>query len=544
MKTLIRHLRRLALGAGITDGQLLDEFVERREEAAFATLVQRHGPMVFGVCRRLLGNQHDAEDAFQATFLVLVRKAGRIRGGDTIGNWLYGVACRTALRARAMNAKRRFKEQQARERLPVSADAQDNWDDLLPLLDQELSRLPDKFRAPVVLCDLQGRSRVEAARQLGWTVGTLSWRLAAARKTLAAKLSRRGIALSAGAVLALGQHASACVPGALVAGTTRAALVLAAGPTAAAVGVISAKVLTLTEGVLKTMFLAKITSVPAVFVGVAALGLTTGGLCYQTQAGTGEPGQEREVKAAANAEPQREQPGRRGPETDRAAQEVRESLEQARNRERTLQLALEKMRRELEKVQSELQDARKMAEIAVQRTQGFDRGGRGFGQGGRGFDRGGSPDQPPARNPSRGAARGRGPDDRPQPGPGPGGDGGPQPRPGPAAGGAPQGMRGPQPGQGPRPPAGMDPEEAAELRRIGLRRRALEDEMKKLDEQQAQVEKRFNLRREEMQRERAGGWQSGNAPAGDRFDQLLERLTNIERRLQQLEQNRPANRRD
>src|SRR5438132_8805276 len=146
MNTILRHLRRAALGAGLSDGELLDHFVGRREEAAFELLLQRHGPMVLGVCRRLLGNRHDAEDAFQATFLVLVRKAGAIRSRETVGHWLYGVACRTALRARAMNAKRRAKEERARQRANGVTPAPQLSDDWLPLLDEELSRLPDKYR--------------------------------------------------------------------------------------------------------------------------------------------------------------------------------------------------------------------------------------------------------------------------------------------------------------------------------------------------------------------------------------------------------------
>src|SRR5438309_470748 len=166
MNTILRHLRRAALGVGLSDGELLDHFVGCREEAAFELLLQRHGPMVLGVCRRLLGNRHDAEDAFQATFLVLVRKAAAIRSRETVGHWLYGVACRTALRARAMNAKRRAKEAQACGRSPAPAATAGEWNDWLPLLDEELSRLPDKYRDPLVLCDLQGKSRAAAARVL------------------------------------------------------------------------------------------------------------------------------------------------------------------------------------------------------------------------------------------------------------------------------------------------------------------------------------------------------------------------------------------
>lgn len=513
MNTILRHLRRLALGAGLSDSQLLGSFVERREEAAFAALVQRHGPMVFGVCRRLLGNQHDAEDAFQATFLVLVRKAAHIRAGTTIGNWLYGVACRTALRARAMNAKRRFKEQTARERFVEVASAPNGWDDLLPLVDEELSRLPDKYRAPVVLCDLEGKSRAEAARLLGWPVGTLSWRLAAARKSLAAKLTRRGIALSAGAMLtAMGQQSlAACVPGALVAATTRAALLLAAGPAAAVVGVVSAKVLTLTEGVLKTMFLAKITSASGLFAGVAVLGLTTGGFFYQTRAGTDDSAQPREAKAAAAAEPQRDQPARRL-DGDRRDEEMRRALEEARRHEQELRVAVESLRKQLEDTRAELDRTRKMGEgvryfNTVAQQVSPPRG------------------QPPQGDPTRGRA---GPDDRTPRGP---------------DGNTPRG-----PGRnvsGVRHPEG---DEAAALTRIQERRHAIQDELKRLDEQQRQVQEQMARRRDEMRRQPQGvggpDRRGAGQPQGDRLDQLMQRLEQIERRLQQLEQNRPGSRRD
>src|SRR5689334_21554116 len=154
MHRILRHLPQATFLNGAADrpdAELLEGFYTRREEAAFAALVRRHGPMVLGVCRRLLGNRHDVEDAFQATCLVLVRKASAVRPRELVVNWLYGVAYRTALRARAMSAKRRDKEAQAGS-LPRPTPAENGLEEWLPLLDQELNRLPDKYRAPVVLC--------------------------------------------------------------------------------------------------------------------------------------------------------------------------------------------------------------------------------------------------------------------------------------------------------------------------------------------------------------------------------------------------------
>src|SRR5205823_241811 len=143
---VIQHLRRAVLlhdGAGLTDGQLLEDYISRREEAALAALVRRHGPMVWGVCRRVLRNWHDAEDAFHATFLVLVRKAASIASPELLANWLYGVAHQTALKARATTAKRRARERQVTEMPELAVAEHDVWRDLQPLLDQELTRLPD-----------------------------------------------------------------------------------------------------------------------------------------------------------------------------------------------------------------------------------------------------------------------------------------------------------------------------------------------------------------------------------------------------------------
>src|SRR5262249_22697344 len=147
--------------------------------------------MVLGVCRRILRHEQDAEDAFQATFLVLVRKAASLRSPRTLANWLHGVARRTALEARSSAAKRRAKEAAL---LPRSVMPDDPWDDLRAVLDQELEQLAEKYRIAVVLCDLEGKTRKEVARQLGWAEGTVASRLARGRGILARRLARRGFA--------------------------------------------------------------------------------------------------------------------------------------------------------------------------------------------------------------------------------------------------------------------------------------------------------------------------------------------------------------
>jgi len=176
-----------------TDRQLLDRFVRARDEAAFAAIVQRHGPMVLAVCRRVLTNPEDADDAFQATFLVLVHKADALLDPDLLAGWLYGVAYRTAQNARAEAARR---SQHERRATPVVNEPPDEgMHRLLSVLDEELQRLPDKYRAPLVLCYPQGKTHVEAARQLGWPVGSMSARLARGRTMLRNRLTARQQAL-------------------------------------------------------------------------------------------------------------------------------------------------------------------------------------------------------------------------------------------------------------------------------------------------------------------------------------------------------------
>jgi RNA polymerase sigma factor (sigma-70 family) len=257
---------------GLSDGQLLDRFVAARDEAAFLALLQRHGPMVLGVCRRILGDAHDADDAFQAAFLVLVRKAGSIGKRESVGAWLYGVACRTASRARVVRARRHRRESPGVNDVAANDPPPDLlWRDLRPVLDEEIGRLPEKFRAPFVLCYLEGKTNEEAARELGCPRGTLLSRLARARERLRARLLGRGIGLAAVA-LALGlsrEAASAAVPPSLVTATAHAALAVLAGPATA--GAVPASVSALTEGVVRTMFLKKLCVAGAVLVALGAL---------------------------------------------------------------------------------------------------------------------------------------------------------------------------------------------------------------------------------------------------------------------------------
>jgi RNA polymerase sigma factor (sigma-70 family) len=256
--------------AGMTDGQLLGQFIERRDEAAVAALMRRHGPMVWGVCRRLLSH-HDAEDAFQATFLVLVRKAASVVPREMVANWLYGVACQTAKRARAMRARRRTRERQGTTMPEPQAPERDPWNDLKPLLDEELSRLPDKYRVALVLCDLEGETRKEAAQRLGLPEGTLAGHLTRGRALLARRLTRRGLALSAGALTAVltQEAASAAVPDSVMSAALKAVTSAAAGR-AAATGALSVEAAALTRGVMTTMFLNRLMKSAGVLLVLAA----------------------------------------------------------------------------------------------------------------------------------------------------------------------------------------------------------------------------------------------------------------------------------
>jgi RNA polymerase sigma factor (sigma-70 family) len=261
--------------AGLAEAQLLERFVRDRDEAAFEALVARYGPMVLGICRRALDDPDDVEDAFQATFLVLVKKANSIRDGDLLGNWLYGVAMRVAARARARGARRRAHEAPGAEEAAVAASGDGERRELRSVLDEEVGRLPEKYRAPIVLCYFQGQTHEEAARRLRWPVGTVRSRMARARDLLRERLTRRGLALPAGLLgsALAAEAASAAVPPALLTSTVKAAMRVAAGEAVTA-GAVSAGAVALAEGVARTMSLNKLT---VIGTAALALGVASGG---------------------------------------------------------------------------------------------------------------------------------------------------------------------------------------------------------------------------------------------------------------------------
>jgi RNA polymerase sigma factor (sigma-70 family) len=250
-----------------TDRDLLGRFVADRDGAAFEALVRRHGPMVLGVCRRVLGNAADADDAFQATFLVLVRKAASLANPDLVAPWLHAVAVRTAAEARARAAKRRRRESEVPP-VAVTDTPSGEGADLRPLLDEELAHVPEKYRAPLVLCYLEGKTHHEAARALGVRPGSMSWRLARGRELLRRRLVKRGIVLSAVAVAGAltADTAPAALPASLLDATVRAGLLFAAG------GPGTTPAVTLAEGVLRAMTASRFRVATAVLVAVLILG--------------------------------------------------------------------------------------------------------------------------------------------------------------------------------------------------------------------------------------------------------------------------------
>jgi RNA polymerase sigma factor (sigma-70 family) len=305
MSEVIQHLGRIVLpqdDPAWTDGQLLGRFLEHRDEAAFAALVRRHGPMVWGVCRRML-QPHDAEDAFQATFLVLFRKAGSILPREKVANWLHGVAYQTALHARRTLVRWRSRAKQVTE-MPERAVVEDDlWRDLRPLLDQELSRLPESYREVIVLFDLQGKTRKEVALQLGLPEGTVASRLARARALLAKRLNRQALAVSAEALAAVVAQnaASASVPSSVVSSTLSSVSVAAASQAAA--GAIPVTVAALAQGVLKTMLLKKLCGAILVITALVSLaGLGVGILGHGLA--TGKPEQDQKAEAVHAAKDQ------------------------------------------------------------------------------------------------------------------------------------------------------------------------------------------------------------------------------------------------
>ncbi|HJT77268.1 MAG TPA: sigma-70 family RNA polymerase sigma factor [Gemmataceae bacterium] len=275
--TVLQHIRRIAAirpRDQSPDGQLLESFLVRRDEAAFAALVRRHGPMVLGVCRGVLRNHHDAEDAFQATFLVLARKADSIRNRDCVGGWLYGVAYHVAVKAQADNVRRRAQERRAPEMASPDPTLDLTVRDLQRVLHEELAQLPEKYRVPLVLCYLEGLAHEEAARRLGWSKTTFRGRLDRGREHLRRRLTRRGVALS----VALGTAGLA--QRATPAAAALADAVARAAGAAGSVGV-SARVASLAEGACRALFTGKAKLATVVLLAAGLLAAGAGGLAHQ-----------------------------------------------------------------------------------------------------------------------------------------------------------------------------------------------------------------------------------------------------------------------
>jgi RNA polymerase sigma factor (sigma-70 family) len=316
----------------LTDGQLLARFVATREESAFAALVRRHGPMVFGICRRVLHHTQDAEDCFQATFLVLARKASSVRR-EAVGSWLYAVAYRTSLAAQTSNARRRARERQVEEMPHPEVMPTETQD----YLDHELTLLPEHYRAVIIACDLEGLSRKEAARHLGLSEGTISSRLARGRRLLAKRLSLPGAVLATALTECT---APAHIPASLLSSTTKVALGQAA---------LSNSVEILVKGALKAMLLTKLkVAVGAVMVMVA---LGASGLAY---------------RASGQASPQLTQP--------KHDSKPRSELETLRRENELLKLNLEIV---LEKVRAQEAELRVLkAQAGQTRAAAFSPDGR------------------------------------------------------------------------------------------------------------------------------------------------------------------------
>src|SRR5262245_51296831 len=266
---------------GELDSGLLGRFLSQRDEDAFAALVHRHGALVHGTCRRILGDRHEVDDAFQAVFFVLARRAGTLRRDRSIGPWLHGVALRVAKKQRGQLVRRRLREMAAAksERIEAAQPGHDFW----AVIDEELARLPLPLREVVMLCDFNGQSHAQAASSLGLAKGTVTKRLAKAHEQLAARLKRRGIALGAGALvtmIASQAPASALAP--LVRETVKQAIAFSAGSAGG-----SAVVRTLAEGVMRS-FKARALKV-WLFVGLLAMTLAGGGLML-----AGNPGDKKD----------------------------------------------------------------------------------------------------------------------------------------------------------------------------------------------------------------------------------------------------------
>jgi RNA polymerase sigma factor (sigma-70 family) len=315
------------------DADLLQRFAQSADQEAFAALVRRHGAMVLGICQRVLPDRHEAEDAFQATFLVLVRKSAGLRQPQQLAAWLHGVARRIAVRLRHRAVRWQALPEDFDAAAPQGPEPLERlaWLELRTILDEEIERLPSRYRLPVILCYLQGQSYAEAARTLGWPAGTVSVRLARSRQLLRARLARRGLGLAAALLASLPgpRLLASLVPPALLTATLKAGS-YGAGRQAALAGVVSQRVLTLSEGALRAMWMTKCKSAVLVLLltGLAWSGL--GGLPWrqaqqaQAQASPGIEAQEPK-EAQPGAEPS---PDKRLVELERHLKALREKLDE------------------------------------------------------------------------------------------------------------------------------------------------------------------------------------------------------------------------
>jgi RNA polymerase sigma factor (sigma-70 family) len=317
--TVLRQLHTLAVADGsreLDDAQLLEQFAARQDAAAFAALVRRHGRLVWSVCRNVLRHDQDAEDAFQATFLVLARRAASVRKATALPSWLHGVAYRVAMKAKRSAARRRNHERRAQRPTQVQPVSESAWRDLQAALDEEVHGLPERLRVPFVLCCLEGKGPLDAAGQLGWKIGTVRNRLSQARQELVRRLARRGVSLSAAlCAAALSREAAgAALPTALAKATARVALADAAGN--AAVGAAWDHIAALAEGVTETMCLTKgkIATVVVLITGLLAVGAGLAGqrppaaVSQPAAAAKPPPGAALPAAAAAKADGPRENP--------------------------------------------------------------------------------------------------------------------------------------------------------------------------------------------------------------------------------------------
>jgi RNA polymerase sigma factor (sigma-70 family) len=301
---MMRQIQREAHGE-LSDGQLLALFGRQGQCAAFEELVRRHGAMVFGVCRRVAGNHHDAEDAFQATFWVLARKAkaDQIGRPDALVGWLYGVAYNVARKAKAKGVRRREKESGAvarQEHRSASEEAAREWREVL---DAELNRLPTRYRALLIQCDFEGKTMQEAADLLGRPVGTVKGQLSRAREMLRKRLVKRGLTTAASALAGwLAEEAASAAPAALVAATVKGIAAWAAGEATAA-GAFSVSVVALTEEMMRSLLMSKIKFMVAVLAAVLVLGSAGGYFAWAGKPGPPSPTQQGTPPAPGDDKP-------------------------------------------------------------------------------------------------------------------------------------------------------------------------------------------------------------------------------------------------